>query len=289
MVSVDNSAAAPATPEATQVTNTNVSTPVTTPVLADTNEYWTSNFEDKDLQGWVEKKGFHKQTPESVAKSYWNLEKLFGEDRAGRTVTLPKDGEDKAAWDAIHERLGRPKDSEGYDFKVEGGDENYIKWAKNAMFEAGMSKAAAAKFVEQHENFIKSIRDQQTAQIESVKNTQVENLKKEWGMAYENKCNRVNMVAEHLGMKTDEIAAIGNVIGVDRAMKMFDSLADKIDEDTFVESGAPGTDLLTPAAAKAKQVELRQDPLFREAYENRAHPGHEEAVKKMMRLFEMAG
>ncbi|HQQ71498.1 MAG TPA: hypothetical protein PLL92_14465, partial [Alicycliphilus sp.] len=67
---------------------------------------WFSSFQDAGVKSWAESKGF--KDPETAVASAWNLEKLIGADRNGRTVVLPKYDKDVEGIKAFRAKLGVP-------------------------------------------------------------------------------------------------------------------------------------------------------------------------------------
>ena len=73
---------------------------------------------------YAESKGWKGDTPpDALLSSYKNLEKVWGADKAGRALMLPKDANDTAALDAIYDKLGRPADPSGYEITLPEGVE----------------------------------------------------------------------------------------------------------------------------------------------------------------------
>ena len=66
---------------------------------------WTAGLPE-EMKGYVQNKGF--KDPSAVVESYRNFEKLMGVPQ-DRMIKLPEKAEDKAAWDSIYNRLGRPE------------------------------------------------------------------------------------------------------------------------------------------------------------------------------------
>jgi len=89
---------------------------------------WRESFEDADVKGATTLDKFKGKDDREllghVAKAYVNLEKM------PRGVAIPKDDAPQAEWDAFYDKVGRPKDVDGYgiDLKV---PEN-VPWSKDA-------------------------------------------------------------------------------------------------------------------------------------------------------------
>src|SRR5687767_15392619 len=73
---------------------------------------WYDGVANPELKGWIASKGF--ADPAQAAESAWNLERLIGHDKAGRTIVMPKDDKDVDGWKALNSKLGEPADAAGY-------------------------------------------------------------------------------------------------------------------------------------------------------------------------------
>ena len=89
------------------------------------------------------------------------------------------------------------------------------------------------------------------------------NLKKDWGAAYEQNKNIADQAATVLGMGEKEVMALGAALGPDKAMQLLHKLGTATGEAKFV-TGMPGAGgEMTPDQAKAKVKELINDQSFR--------------------------
>lgn len=157
---------------------------------------------------------------------------------AGEALTLPKDANDKAAWDAFYARLGRPENADGYELPVPDGDSGeFAKALAPALHEAGVTKAQAAKLATAF-NQIVAGRAQaldQAAAAEAAK--QETTLKTEWGAQYGSNVDLAKRAAAAFGVDAAKVSALEQVIGYAETMKFFAAIGKKLGEDSFV----PGT------------------------------------------------
>lgn len=250
---------------------------------------WVEGIKDPNLQGWAMNKGFHSKTPEDMANSYFHLEKLFGADKAGRTVEMPKDFEDTEGWNAVYAKLGRPASPDEYSFKVENGDENFINWAKKTFHDIGMSDRAAGVLIQKYGELAEQ---QQAAKMEMERQrnvTELESLRKEWGAAFDVKMQQIDTAATALGVQAEEVKALMSTLGTSRTAKLFAGIAEKLGEDSFVSADAADTvGVMTPAMAIAKRSELLGDKDYQAALLDKNHPAHNEAVEKFKKLSRFA-
>lgn len=242
-------------------------TPAPSPSAGDS---WLDKL-DPEIKTWAESKGWKSPDtadPAAIAQSYYNLEKLFGADKAGRTVQLPKDEADTAALDAIFDKLGRPKDANGYDIKIDGADETFLGTAKGWFHKAGLLPKQAQMVAELY----------RAAELDSVQKvrqqhaTEIEGLEREWGQQFEQKVEVGKAAARAAGMPEEDIKAAEAAWGPAKAAKYFEFFG-----RNYVEAQPPGAENRTqtpgfaqhtPATAKAKMDALYADKLFMDRYNN---------------------
>ena len=244
-----------------------------------------ATIQNEDLRGWAETKGFQNGTAENVLNSYHNLEKLFGADRAGHTITLPTDDATPEQRGEFFTKLGRPGDATGYGLKpAEGEDTQFAEWAGAAFHKAGLSTAQAGEIAEAWAEFsgghIKSASDQSEINATNA----VADLKKEWGAAYDQNVAGIERTAAALGMTGDQLVGLRTAMGPKDAMLLVHSLGMKIGDDTFEGGENRATGVMTPAQAKATLDELMGSEEFNKAWLDKMHPNHKNVVSKKSEL-----
>ncbi|MEN6527596.1 MAG: hypothetical protein ABFD65_14025 [Candidatus Polarisedimenticolia bacterium] len=229
---------------------------------------------DAEMKAWAESKGWKDATaadPFAIAQSYYNLEKLFGADKAGRTVQLPKDANDKAALDAIYDKLGRPKDASGYEIALpDGADTGFADTAKGWFHKAGLTKDQAKAVTESY----RAMELDAAQKVETQHAQQVEALQQEWGGQFAQRVETAKAATKAAGLTEQHVKAIEMAIGPASAAKLFEFFG-----RNYVEAGPPGNEQrgnpsfssVTPASAKQKMDALRADPNFMSRY-NSADP-----------------
>ena len=88
------------------------STAAAPPAAADTPAAWYDGIADETIRRWAQAKGW--KDPLAAVESNYNLERLMGNERAGRLVTLPGENASAEEMRAFHSRLGVPDTPEGY-------------------------------------------------------------------------------------------------------------------------------------------------------------------------------
>lgn len=232
---------------------------------------------DKDTQGYLANKGW--KEPSDVVHGYRNLEKLLGNDRAGRTVTLPKEGEDPTEF---YTKLGRPEAADKYDLGDADGDA--ANWFREKAFELGLSQNQAKQLLEGFNEFGTSVGESQQADKQAEFNNQMHELKRDWGSAYDANMNAARKAVQQFEIGTDDIDAIESAMGPKKTFEMMYRIGRALSEDSF-ESGQRDTGfVMTPGEAEGRIAELKMDSQFMDKYMS----GDKDAVAKFTKLMQAA-
>lgn len=253
---------------------------------------WFGGLNDED-RAWAASKGWKEDTPVlDVAKaslqSYRNLETMFGADKAGRTVLLPKDQNDKPAFDAIFEKLGKPQKPDDYKLPVpEGTDGAFLKLATDAFHKTNLTVDQAKGIYDWYR-----ATELDAAQQAKTRNEQsITALEAEWGQAFEQNVEIGRTAMKAAGLEPNEIKALEMALTPGRLAKMMHTLG-----QPFAEGGAPDRDSrlstgfskLTPNDAKAKADTMMADKLFMERYESKDPKVRLQAIKEYEAVMELA-
>lgn len=222
---------------------------------------WTSTLND-DLKGFVQTKGF--KDPGAVLDSYKNLEKLMGAPRE-RLMTIPDKDDDKAGWDNIYSRLGRPADANGYDIKLDdnAATPEFKDFIKSTMHELGITKKQGEALMGKYGEFFKGQVEKMNQTNAQTTESQVASLKKEWGAAHDQNIQTAKSAAVAFKLDAAKIDALEAALGYDGVMKFLNEIGSRMGTHQFIDGGkGGGGGALTPAAAKAKINELKNDSAF---------------------------
>jgi len=257
---------------------------------AETKASWIEGVSDPDIRAYAETKGFHNTTVDNVVKSYQNLEKIMGADKAGRTVVLPGLDADEQTLGDFYTKLGRPEKADGYELPVpEGDDGKMADWAKGVFYEAGLSDKQAKMVAEKWNEYVGGAVATASEQSQAASQEAESTLKKEWGAAFDQKVAGIARAAKQLGMSDDQLTGLRNSMGPVAAMKFVDNLASKLGEAPMDNDYInPTGGMLTPAAAKVELSKLSLDKEFMTAWLDRSHPSHKWAMEKKQNLSKMA-
>jgi hypothetical protein len=202
-------------------------------------------------------------------------------------VRLPKDTNDAAGWDAVHQRLGTPREAKDYDFAgIKFGDGTELEAGftdamRGALHKARVSKDAAPEVVKA---VIKYLDDADATDGIAKANTltdQKKALKDSWGTRHDENLLAAKQAARRLGVDPETVAALENVVGYDKVMEMFRKIGAGTNEDTFVEGRGPGAPA-TQQSAQARMEELKAD----EAWRKRLFAGDAAAKREFHALME---
>ena len=220
---------------------------------------------------------------EGLAKSYVHAQKLVGADK----IPVPNKYATDKDWDAVYEKLGRPKSSDGYKYELpedQKVDEAALKNFSSQAHKLGLLPTQAQGMVK----FYNEMMGKQLADAESISTAQREKamteLKTEWGQAYDQKLQKANAVVSSvfpkgiMSMNLEDGSKIGDHPAV---IKAFSALADKMGEDDIVQSSGPV--FMTPKEIEKQIGELQQPG---SSYWDKNHQNHQAAVEEVLALRE---
>lgn len=230
----------------------------------------------EDLRGLAAAKGWAE--PADALKSYQNLESIFGADKAGRTLHLPRDNGDTEALEAIYKAMGRPDEPGGYELgKVLAGeavDDNFMGLMSTAMHEAGLSSAQAGALARAWQDHYNEV----IGAAEAGYRQALEEAARTIPPADLETARRGVRLA---GLSQSDIRQIEQVLGPVRAAEAFKNIGQKLTGDRMAE-GASG--LGGPAGAKAEIARLKTDSHFMSRYMN----SEQSALDRMTELHRQA-
>ena len=220
---------------------------------------------------------------EALAKSYVNATKMIGQDK----VAVPNNNSTEDQWNEVYDKLGRPESPDKYKLEVKSDvvplDESSIKsFAENA-HQLGLNNKQAQGILEFYKNSMEGSAQQNQVDMETAQANAEQELRKEWGRAYEDNIKKAgavakaNMDANILDMQLKDGTRLGDHPAI---IKGFANIANLMSEDKLVstesESVSQGIDY---DAEISKIVNDRDGP-----YWNKAHPDHDKIVQKVFNL-----
>lgn len=222
----------------------------------------------------------------ALAAGYINAQKLIGADK----IAIPGKQASDEDWINVYKKLGLPEDIKDYGLQFKEGatlDENFVSAFKDIAHKAGILPKQAQALADW---FSEANLQAETNYVEEIKVKQTEalnNLKQEWGKAYDAKLARAQNVLKTVGDKELIQYLDDSGLGNDtRLIKLLAGIGEKfMKEDTIIpgQSGTGGS--LSPVEAKKRANDIMAD--FKHPYHLKDHPNHKQAVQEVQNLFQM--
>lgn len=234
---------------------------------------------DADRRAFVDNKGW--KTPDDALTGYQNLEKVLGADRAGRTVVMPKEGEDAGEF---WQKLGRPETIDGYEIKAPEGQEidpEFAGWARDTFLAGNLTKGQADHLVEKWNEFQQG----QVQKLEEARQAQEQELqaeaRKTWGADF----NQMKTYADRALAKFAGEEADGLIDGMGfKALEVFAKVGRAMAEDQAVGMNGQSGSFEDAQSLEAQRSALTADPAFRSQMTDPTNPGHQAAVTRLRNL-----
>src|SRR5210317_830366 len=220
---------------------------------------------------------------DALAKSYINATRMIGQDK----VSVPNENSTDDQWNEVYSKLGRPESPDKYKLEAASDvvplDEGAIKsFAENA-HQLGLNNKQAQGILEFYKNSMEGSAQQNQVDMETAQANAEQELRKEWGRAYEDNIKKAgavakaNMDANILDMQLKDGTRLGDHPAV---IKGFANIANLLSEDKLVGTESENVDQSTDYSAEiSKIVNDRDGP-----YWNKAHPDHDKMVQKVFNL-----
>lgn len=218
----------------------------------------------------------------TLAKSYINAQKLIGADK----LPIPGENSTEEDWNNVYKKLGLPESQDKYDVKFKEGvslDKEFMDKFKAEAYKAGVLPKQAQALATLFSDMNLTAEQAVQGEIQKRFAKDVEDMKKEWGNAYDLNVSRAKKVLNELG-GADVVKSL-NASGVG-ANKDFLKLMAKVGETLYAEhkfvenQGASST--LSPADLDKEIRRLQGDP----AYMNKTHPNHKAVVEEVQGLYQ---
>ena len=226
------------------------------PIPPPSTTSWLEGVADPETLAWAGKKGW--KTPGDALASHRELEKMLG----GEKVPVPKDPNDKAAWDLFHKAAGRPETPDGYELsKIEGIDPEIAKEAAAAFHGAGMTPSQVKAALDLHGKQIAA----QTASADQAFLQQSAadqaDLRKEWGINFDSRLEAGRRAAAAFGFDGETISKLDRAIGTKALLTKFADIGSKLMEAPMRGDRTAESDgFLTKEGANARITALKKDP-----------------------------
>jgi hypothetical protein len=190
-----------------------------------------------------------------LSKSYLELQSLMGQGR----VAIPKDDNDGVAWGLYDKAFGVPDNAADYQLTGEGAD---LVEFKNLMKQNHISPAVAQKLLDAQLNEFKVYENLKAQQAEQAKQTAEAELKKEWGLKYNENMELARTFLQKMSGNQEEYDYFNSLIGNDaKFIKLLSRMGSQISEGSLggFEGQVSGF-TKTPSEAKAEFQRIMSDP-----------------------------
>lgn len=213
---------------------------------------WGLSEEDK---GFIQSSNYSDAS--AIIKSLRDTKAYVGADK-NTIVKIPKPAEDGTVdYSEVFKTLGRPEDASGYGFE----ETDFSKVAAPKLFELGITKAQAEGLSRMLEDWNATTATGQAEAAEQARAKGIEALKKSWGADFEVNnevaAKAVRELAEAAGLTQEDFDKIEDLIGVEKAVKMFHAVGTKDGGVKNLSNYNAGVE--TPEIAAYKLKELMAD------------------------------
>lgn len=270
---------APATPPAG-------STPPAGTPAAGAGDAWYTGIQSPEVRTWAEAKGF--KDPLAVAESAYNLEKLIGFDKAGKTLVIPDENSSPETRQAFLTKMGVPEKADGYKLPVpEGQSDAFAKEAANWFHEQGIPAKAAEGLTQKFNEYAAAQQTQQMQAFAQKSEQEFTGLKSEWGAAFDQnlelgKRAAMQFIPGTAEERTATLQALEQSLGTGKLLKLMANIGQGLGEHKMHGDGGGGA--MTPAQANQRIAELKSNKDWSSAYLS----GDKSKAKELQDLIAMA-
>ena len=217
-----------------------------------------------------------------LAKSHVHAQRMIGADK----IALPGHGSNDDDWMPIFQKLGAPVNADGYEITNSDLDTDTMQGCKAMAAEKGIIPRHAQNVIDWIQQDVAEGEKLFEARQEQVSQQYEDDLRQEFGRAYEDKLQRASAAGKAMGIAPEVwdniILDNGLPLGDHPTIiKLFANLADQLGEDTL--EGATTEMVMTPQEASRKIAELTAPGT---PYWDKNHPAHEQTVADVLQLRE---
>lgn len=232
--------------------------PAPAPAPAGHGIAWLPVDADAETVGHVQNAGW--DGPAAVVKSHRELQKLFGADRHGRTITVPKEDATPAEFADFYNKMGRPETPDGYKLPVpQGSDGEFAKQAAAWMHEAGVPLKAGQAIAGKWNEFVAARAKAEAEAAQAAFEAESAILKRDWGNEAMMRKDLARRAAAKLGIDDQAIDALEKAAGFSKTLKALARVGDMLSEKGAAGLDQPGSFEMTPEGASTKLTQLMAD------------------------------
>jgi hypothetical protein len=240
-------------------------------------------FTDPALKPFLDKDGT--LNGKNIIKSYVHAKRQLGANK----ITVPGENASDDEWREAFVALGLG-DREAYNVseKNEGlmGQEFLDKFKEEA-YNNHILPQQAQKLFDWLSDQVSDLNTEGEREAQEKSEFEEAGLKKEWGEAYDRNFLMARKAFQQFATPEQQKAVEAAGLGTDPTLqRIFYNVAQNLNEDTFKGDSLP-KGVLSPDEAKREINAAMSDP--RGPYLNAAHPNHDAEVKRISKLFGIAG
>lgn len=250
-------------------------TPAPAPAPAPANDSWYSGIQNEEVRNWTQAKGW--KDPAALAESAWNLEKLIGHERAGRTVVIPGDDAPPEEVSAFRAKMGIPEKADDYMSVIkvpEGQPDTFAKEASVWFHEAGIPPKQAGALVEKWNEYQAQAAQQHGEQLAQRADQEFGQVVAAWGKEADanlelgKRAATQFIPAKDAAERQEILSKLEGAIGTKAMLEMFANIGKGLGEHRVHSNGDSGGVGMSPAEAQAKIKSLSADKAWATAYLN---------------------
>lgn len=220
----------------------------------------------------------------NLVKSFVNAQKLIGKDK----VVIPNENSGEEEWQNFFSKIGKPEALDKYELsKLDGLDESFLDGFKQAAFEANLLPKQAQKVMEWMHEHESKMDEQYFNQIKETQQKELNDLKTEWGDAWQENVAQANAALSEFGgeefTKFLKESGLGNNPNMIRFMHGLGSKLNK--EDNLGNNRPSGGGKISRDEAQKMINEIMSSK--DDAYHNAMHADHHRRVEEVNKLFQM--
>ena len=227
------------------------------------------------------------QDVDQLAKGYVHAQRMVGADK----IPLPNKHATDDDWNQFYSRLGRPDTPEAYEVQynppAEGYEPTNLPGFQEAAFKAGLNTNQAQELLNWYSGLETQALETNEAASEIHRTTAEQDLRQDWGLAYDKKLSEANGVFEKFfgGDMAQVTLEDGSLLGNNpQFIRALTNLASNFSEDT-ITADQTSSGAMTPQEAQSEISKLTAPGT---AYWDKLHPNHSRAVEEVFALRQMA-
>jgi hypothetical protein len=258
---------------------------------------WWDGIEEAPIRDYMEEKQY--ATPDDAARAAWHANKLAKDPNA---IVMPAKDAPKEQWDSFYNKMGRPAEANAYELKLPEGadfDKSVLEFTtpkvKELLHKLGATPDKAQEVYSEWVAMEQELMALEKTQYQEENTKALEALEQKWKAQgnLQGMQKAGQTAAQALGYTAEEIDQLSDVLGDARVVDLFARIGSAVPEGKFKDGGTNNADpsnpeTMTPDQAKEAIATLRSDAEFNKKLNDKNEPGHEDALKRLEKLYAKA-